>query len=323
VTALSLLGLLLTAGCGPEPTVELRYFRPAAYEISAKVKKLAIAEFGGHTGEDRKWGNIAADKCASALDEYNKKYSRYELVDRKRLKGIMDERDLKISISDPNSAAQIGKLAEVDAMIYGNVAVTSRDERLTKAVFNPIRQTTEQVTYVRRYSLASVNFTMDDVGTGVTIVTVSTKHEYDSEKPPGEQSGGKKFMKMMGYGGGDLPAADQTINTLVEQCVEDFLRKISPHEVVVSEKLAKGEAKAVQTGNKLALAKEYKEALECYEAALEQNSQDHGALFNAGLMYEALVDLKKAEEMYGRAFKIKDDARYVLARKRVRTEAKA
>ena len=73
-------------GCGPKDTVELRYDRPAHYEISPKIRTLGIAEFGGKTTIDRRWGDIASDRLAAQLDTYNNKYHRYQLVDRKRLK---------------------------------------------------------------------------------------------------------------------------------------------------------------------------------------------------------------------------------------------
>ena len=43
-------------GCGPEKTIELRYQRLAEYEISPKIRRVGIAEFGGQTAQDRQWG---------------------------------------------------------------------------------------------------------------------------------------------------------------------------------------------------------------------------------------------------------------------------
>ena len=60
--------------------------------------------------------------------------------------------------------------------------------------------------------------------------------------------------------------------------------------------------------------------LDWYERAIEENPDDHGAVFNAGVMHEAMGQFKKAESCYDRAFKIEPKNQYVSARRRVRTE---
>ena len=149
---------------------------------------------------------------------------------------------------------------------------------------------------------------------------VSWFWEYDSEKDE-TKTGAASVGRRLGFASGALPPADQIVSHLIDECVQEFLSKISPHEVVVEEQLQKGKSKIVGTGNKLAEAGEYKEALECYEQAIRQNADDHGALFNAGLMHEALGDLARAEELYSKAVQVEPESRYIFARKRVRSES--
>ncbi|MCJ7544000.1 MAG: tetratricopeptide repeat protein [Phycisphaerae bacterium] len=313
---------MLVVGCGPEYRVELRYDRPAQYEIPETIRSLGIAEFGGQDPEDVEWGNIASDRLASQLDAYNKQYQRYQLVDRKRLKAVLDEQDLQAAIVDSAKAVEAGKIAHVDAMIYGTMNVTTRDEEFTQTVVDPFSRSTKQVQRTKRYVMAAVNFTIDDVTTSKTLTTVSVVREYDSEK---DKSGGRggALGKLVGMGGDKLPASDQILSGLIDECVAVFVAKISPHQVVVSEKLGKGKSDSVQTGNKLAVAGDYAEALDLYKTAAEANSEDHEALFNAGVMCEALGRLGEAEQYYDRAFKLKPQEQYALARKRVRTETSA
>ena len=176
--------------------------------------------------------------------------------------------------------------------------------------------------------MASVNFTMDDINTSQTLATAATVRQYDSDKPAQEdQSSGKMAMlsgatRAMGLGGSNTPPpADQITSDLIDACVEEFIGKISPHEVVVKEPLLKGKSEAVKTGNALAVAKDYAEALEAYQSAVKLNAEDHEAVFNSGLMYEALGKLDQAASMYDQAFKIKPEQKYVLARKRAQTES--
>jgi len=316
--------LLLATGCGEKYKVTLRYDRPAQVEIPAKVRALGIAQFGGKTTMDKRWGDIASDRLAARLHEYNSKYNRYQLVDRKRLKAILDEQDLAAAFSDSSQAVQAGKLAKVDAMIYGTVTVTSQDQRGTRTKLNPISGKTKEVSYVKRHVMSAVNFTIDDVATGRTLYAKSLMRDYDSDKSKdgggsGNVVGG--MVKGLFGGGSDTPeATEQVASNLIDQCVEAFLMQISPHEVVVTETLGKGKSEAVETGNKLAEAGDYAEALEAYQAGLREEPGDHDALFNSGVMYEAMGKFAEAEKCYGDAFKTKPEAQYVQARKRVRME---
>lgn len=307
---------ILQWGCNPKKKIELRYERPAAVRISPAVKRLGIAEFGGKTDEDRRWGAIASDRLSAALARYNDKYKRYELVDRMRLKAILDEQDLQIAISDGAAAGRVGKLADVQAMIYGSVKATARAERDTRSVFDTARMRPKTISYTRRYCLAAVNFTMDDVSTGKTLASASTSREYDSAKGASTLSRVKTVAGL----GSNIGELDAIVVTLIDECVAEFLGKISKHEVVVIEELQRGKSEVVGTGTKLAAVGDYAEALECYQKGMKQAPEDHEVVFNIGVIYEAMGNLARAEEYYGRAVRMEPKERYIGARKRVRLE---
>lgn len=313
---------VLAAGCeGGGKAIEISYDRPPSIEIPSGIKRLAIAEFAGATAEDKQWGDIASDKLASALDAYNKKYQRYELVDRKGLGRIMAERDLQMAISDASSAAKIGKLADVHAIIYGSVHVAARREHGTKTVPDLLRRSVRTVSYTREYSVVNVNFTMDDINTGRTLAAHAAKGEYDSEAD--KKLGAASIGRKLGVSSGDQPPLDLVTHRLIEECVEEFLAKIGPHSVRFVEKLEKGKTDSVKEGNEFAVAKEYADALKRYEQGIEERPDDDGAMFNAGLMYEVMGDLKKAEVYYDRAVGFKVKEKYITARKRARSEQQA
>jgi tetratricopeptide (TPR) repeat protein len=324
-----LAGLTLLAalpiGCGSQQTVEFRYQRPAQYDIPSAIRRVGIAEFGGKSKDDKYWGDIASDRLAAELETYNRKFDRYELVDRKRLKAVLDERDLQLAVSDTATAGQAGKIANVNAMIYGSVSVTIRNEQVAGTTVNPISRSVSPTTHTRRYCIATVNFTMDDIDTGKTLATASPSREYDSDKPAeGRQgSGGSPILSgaknVMGFNS-EPPPAEKIVSDLIDQCVYEFLSKISPHEIVVKEPLLKGKSDQVKVGNTLAAAKDYAQALEAYLEATRLNADDHQAYFNAGLMYEATGKLDEAAGMYAKAFQIKPTEQYALARKRAQTE---
>jgi len=309
-------GGMALCGCNPKKEIQLRYERPAAISVPGEIKRIGIAEFGGQSAEDKRWGGIASDRLAAALSEYNRKYQRYELVDRQRLKAILDERDLQIAISDGATAGKAGKLANVQGMIYGSVRATAKETRATRQQFDLIKRGMKTVHYTHRYCVATVNFTLDDIRTGKTLATATTSREYDSDKGSSKLSLVKNVVGL----GSDAGELDKIVAGLIDDCVQDFLSQIIPHEVVVTEEVQPGKSSIVGTGNKLAAAGDYEEALECYETGMELNPRDHEAVFNAGVMQEALGNVAKAEALYDKAFKMNPKEQYVMARKRVRAE---
>lgn len=311
----SMLSGAFLSGCGEAKPFELSYERPAKYEIPAKVRKIAIAEFVPQGGTDRQYSAIAADRLASSLDAANKKYDRYVLYDRKRLGEIMKERDLQIAISDSASAATVGKIAAVDAIIYGTVTTVAEEKTEMRTIIDPLSRSTRERPYRKLVCMAAVTFTMDDVGSSKTLATLSVSKDYDSEKA----SEGSGLGKAFGLSGDKIPASATVLGGLIEGCVQEFLAAISPHVEVVQVELATGSS-YVKDGNKFALAKEYEEALICYRRAIKENPKDHGALFNAGLMLEAQRKLAEAEEMYDKAIDVKPEPKYIESRKRVKEE---
>jgi tetratricopeptide (TPR) repeat protein len=314
------------AGCGESAKpITIRYDRPARYAIPEGVNKIAVAEFSSSGSRDQHWGEAASDRLTSDLQALSQeeKYKRYELVDRKNLKKIMDEQDLQIaSITDAAQAAKVGQVAKVDAMIYGNATVITRDERGSKQVIDPLNRSTKTVDYTKRFVQVTVNFTMDNVRTSKMLATAAVKREWDSEKD-GKKGGMAAVTGALGVGDSQPDAAAQVIGRLVDECCHEFVGMICPHPEVVTERLESGKSKKASRGNTLAEEGDYKGALDFYLEAIQENPDDAGAMFNAGLMYEATGNLEKAGEFYNRAWREKDLKKYAAARQRVLREAEA
>ncbi|MDP7637694.1 MAG: CsgG/HfaB family protein [Phycisphaerae bacterium] len=306
----------LVVGCGKGPMVAIVYDHPAEYNIPGRIRKVAITEFGGKGGSEKKWGSIAADRLASQLDKYNKKFHRYVLYDRQRIAAILAEQDFQAAISDTGMAAKAGKIANVDAMIYGTVHVTIRQVHTTRRTFDPLSRSMRTVPHIQTHCMAAVNFTMEDVATSRTLATVSVTRDWDSDKK--KKSGGAKIGAAMGIGAGKVDNAQKIAVQLIDQCVAEILRKISPHQETVEVQLSKCKSKVGKGGHTFAKEKEYADALEMYVAAIEEKPDDHGALFNAGVMHEVMGRPDKAAQFYSLAIELKKDARYIRARSRVR-----
>lgn len=304
---------VVVAGCGEETAVTISYVKPAQFEMPSGVKRIAVATLADNSANEHAgdWGVVAADKLVAELDKVNREFKRYELVDHRNLEQILHRQDIHIMTSD--QVAQAGKLADVHAMVYGTVSVIATDEHAVRKVPDLINRGIKEKHYVKRHCLVTVNITMDDVETSKTLRTFTATREMDSDKDS------PSALSAIGFSGDNPPPVAQTVNSLIDQCIGEFVRQISPHRVETRQKLQKGKSKLVETANKLAVVGDIDEALELYIEALAIKSDDDGAAFNAGVMYELKQDFAQAEEFYTRAFRLKDRDEYVQARQRVRS----
>ena len=117
-------------------------------------------------------------------------------------------------------------------------------------------------------------------------------------------------------------AARGQVEGLIDQCIDAFLADITPGEEVITVILADVKGTIAQKGNALAARGRYDEALDCYTRALLQSGDEHGILFNAGVMHEIKGNLARAAGLYARALKLQPDEKYEAALRRVRRELK-
>lgn len=332
VLAASVILAAVMAGCGEDSGVSgegkafvpVSYVRPARVEIPESVHKIAITEFSADNHRDAAYGEMAADKLASHLDEANRRSQRYALVDRRNLKKIMDEHDLQLAIADPNAATKAGKIAKVDAMIYGNVKVRAEAIAATKTEYHlGSRGMPEPVQkpYTKYYVYVCVNFTLTDVGTSKQVLAKNFSQEYDSDKDKDKTS----FKALLGLEGSAERKPEMEIaNKLLDKVVAEFVSMISPTQVSLKIPLAKNKNKLVLAGNKLAIAQEFDAAQDNYKDALAGNPGDDVACYNMGVVYEAQGKLKEAEESYTKAIRLNPDSKlYIEARSRLRSASPA
>jgi len=310
----------LLGGCNTESdsSILLSYDKPAKFPVESRIKRIAVAEFSGASEMDQRWGDIAAGKLSDELGKSSRESHRYELVDRRNLAKIMREQDIKIMNSEQD-AVKVGKLANVQAMIYGNIRVNAKDERYMASYFDIFSQTTKTKPKTKRFVLVSVNLSMTDIDNGKVILPYTLTKEFDSEKA---SSG---MAAAFGFGSDTPPPVDQTVNKVMDEVVQEFAQQICPYRMEVKVHLESGKTKGVERGNVLAKSKDYPGALEMYKAALAEMPKDDGANFNAGAMCEAQGDFGGAEQYYTRAFGLSGDdkktqQKYADARQRVRAE---
>jgi len=312
--AVAVCGTAWLGGCGEKGggAFVLSYDQPARVEIPAKIRTLAVQPEEGRKS-DARWGPVAADKMIDLLKESNAQ-TRYALVERSALRKMLEEQDLQTAFGDPDAASQhIGKLKTIDGIVYIHTQVSTEQRAASRTKVGRSGPTSEG--YTRYFATVTMSFKLVDLGTGSTLAAQAPKAlSYDSDRDDKRNSIGKMVLG----GSGDAPATDVIVDALIDRGVRDFVATISPHTVRVEVPLASGKNPAVKAGNVLALSGDYDGALDQYHVALDQNDKDHGAAFNAGLMYEAKGDFAAARKMYAKAVGLNKDTRYAAALERVR-----
>ena len=316
---LAVIAASLLAGCGGAPrAVKFSYQEPPVCEIPASVSRLAVAEFqGSPPGED--WGREVSQRLAEALERATLPH-RVQIIGHEAAEAASRPAAGRAVIVDTPSAVAWGKAIGVDAVAYGMVSVTWPGSPATgRAATRPVRGQVEARSCPSARSgqpehvegcLVTVNLVIDEVRAGRTIASMSAAQRY----PP--QDGAPAAEPRAAAPSGEALAAE-----LVAQCVDRLVGRLCPQTVWVNARLQVGRTRLVLDGNRLARAGRYPAALDYYLRAIALSPGDDGAVFNAGLMCEALGRLEEAEEFYDRSAVMRpgehtDQARRRLDRRR-------
>ena len=115
--------IILMNGCGSSSKIGVSVQKPAAIHLSG-VKEIAVVDFLGPHG--------SGGQVATLVQSWMLESQFYRIVEREKLNRILDEHNLAMSgIVDESTAAEIGKLAGADALIFGEVTTfrVEPDER--------------------------------------------------------------------------------------------------------------------------------------------------------------------------------------------------
>jgi len=292
----------------------LSYDLPARQPIPESIRAVAV-QAEESRNSDARWARVAADKTIAQLQAESAQ-GRYAVVERSVLQRMLEEQDLQLAFGDPDEAAKnFGKLKTIDAMIFAYVQVSSEARHATRTTVSLAsgRPGTGTESYTRYMVTVNMSFKLVDLASGSTRAAHEKRYDYDSDR-----DGKKSTISTLIGGSSGVPATDAITDALVGQGVGDFVATICPHAVRVETKLAAGKSPTVKSGNALALAGEHEAALEQYKIALDRNADDHGAAYNAGLMYEATGSFDDARKLYARAVALNKDSRYAEGLARVR-----
>ncbi len=320
---IALIFLQVWLGCASNKAT-LKVMSPAEVNIQG-IRRLAVLDFRGpeHSGQ------AVASKLITKLWESN----FYTLVERSELQQILDEHALSVNgMVDVTTAVEAGKLLGVDAIVLGEVIQyqvedtrefrkvkkkvwTGEYERdaegniiyektlfggkVKKKKYKEVLVTEEVVT---RDGTVTIGWRLVDVRTGEIRAAKQVSHSYHRSAVTGEAK---------------LPARGEVLNQLLDECVDDIVKMLVPHEVQVTVQFETG-TEAVNRGIELAKSGLWDKAVAQWQTAVQANPGDPSGWYNLGIGYEALLQLDKAEKAFDRAVSLKPKKLYIQALKRVR-----
>ena len=320
----SCVSVLLMAGCSSTSRVNVQVLKPAEIHLPG-IKTLAVVDFQGP--------QRSGSQVASSLQALLIKKQQYSLIERNRLKQVLDEQNLGLTgVVDQNTAVQIGKVLGVDAMVFGEVTTfqiepdeegvekVSKQEGTgkyewvnqkniftgkTKKVKKEIMKTVlvDQHYKIRRGTVA-INFRVVRVETGELLAVHSDSKSYDSGK-------------IIEGSSQSLPPKGQILGDLSRSICTKFANMISIHEATQQLFVEPGKG-PIDLGRKYAENGLWPEARETWKQAVQEMPNEPSLYYNLGVAFEIDGQYDEAEVMYKKAMSLKQKQRYMQAISRIR-----
>jgi curli biogenesis system outer membrane secretion channel CsgG len=205
----------------------------ATSAFAQQKKRVAVMNFEYATvrsqvsaifGTDEDIGKGIADLIVEKLVQSG----QYSVIERKALDKILAEQNLSNSDRfDANTAAKIGRLLGVDAMIMGSITQFGRDDKSTGVGGGALSRVSG------RYGLGGVKRTEAKavVGVSARMVNIDTAEILATAKGIGEST--RKGTSLLGAGGGEVVGGghvDMTsrnfANTIIGEAVDQAVKQL-------------------------------------------------------------------------------------------------
>ena len=295
---------VLFSGCAAK--VKLNMLQPAQYHQASLTKNIAVLPFEGKEGREMS-SEIEATLAGINID--NKQY--FNIVDRASLDKVLSELKLsQSSLTDPNSAIEIGKIVSAQGIYTGMVNTMNwkdspfREDR-QECVQHEIKRDSRGNEYEgncirwRRYSVRCMK---RDVNVAVTpkLVEVSTgKILYSKSLTAAASSSGCEDRKP--------PQGEAELFDIAKNNIKGQLRKdIAPYYVTVEVKLmdstdgieAKAAKENLDRGIDAASKGRIDMACELWGSARILAPSSPAILYNLGICAESRGDVDAALGLY-------------------------
>lgn len=233
----------------------------------------------------------------------------FEIVERSRIMQVMQELQLAQSgVIDEAQAAQVGKMLGVDAMITGNVTVSCEDRWIKEN-----RKDKKKGAYI-----VDCNKRVASAFATIRIIKVETGQVIGSKQALKKE----ELKKCQGEYGNDLPTPESTVDQCLQAVAGELVNHFSPRFELQKLEFAKIEGddykRYAETAKKALERYDLDTAYLQYATIVGQDPYNHAALFNMGVLEEAVGNYKQALERSTLAAKLKSkEDKYVKAQGRV------
>ena len=314
--------------CSLPSYIAVNVQHPASIDLP-HVKEIAIADF---RGPER-----SGSQVATLLQSMLIAAKHFDIMERDKLRRILEEQNLGMSgIVDETTAAEIGSMLGVDALLFGEVTmyevedkeiektvkerrgtgkyrtVEEKDEK-TGEVKKVQKEIYEEVYVPKKYWVrlgnVAINFRVVDVESGVLLAAHSESKSYDSEKD-------RSFLEKISDTRNLKPKAD-ILNGLSSDICKKFSRTIAPYYTSEKRTIEPGPG-SIGVGVKYAEEGLWPEAMESWQQATIDFPEESAGFYNLGLANEVQGMLDKAESWYKDALDIKNKRLYMEALARIR-----
>lgn len=305
------LSIILIGVCGCAHTAEVTSWEPAEID-SDGIHRVAVINFTGENGTE----------ISSALSSRLWNNDFYTLVDHSDFSS-----DIRpASYTDhPNFHSLLASAnhADVDAVIVGSVIqyrcddnVLSRtnldlqtysdaDQRNSQSG-NSVLIETQDTLY--REATVTIAFRLVDVETGEILASKQISKHYRGEMKQGENH---------------LPEKGRILEKLTNECLDEIVHMLAPHKTTCEMKLAtcdfwtKGSGK-VKAGLKHASTGDWEQAEQAWQAAIEENPENHAAMYNLSIAAVRKQEFDQAEEHVLDALRYEHDSCYTAGLEKIR-----
>jgi tetratricopeptide (TPR) repeat protein len=219
----------------------------------------------------------------------------FNVVERAQFERVVSELQLgQTGIVNEATAAQVGKLLGVDAMIIGNVSVAVED-RWLKEEREDKNKVKTQVDCEKLIANVSASIRIVKVETGQVLGSKDDRQKFEKKKCKDSW--------------GDLPTPEAAVEECIAKAARNLVNYFAPRFELEKFDFAKLEGEEFKRANDVA-----KKALEDYDlntaylqyaSIVENDSYNDAALFNLGVLYEVVGSYKQAKEKYDLAFNLK------------------
>jgi hypothetical protein len=289
------------------------------YDLTA-IKRIAVVPFRSTTG---RYG----EAVTSALSARLMAGKTFDLLDRSEMSRVLDEAKLaEMGVTDAQGATQMGKMLNVDALVFGKIDDASRvyDEEMTTQITKYRAgdgvQYNEACPVVVRHANLGISFQVVKVETGQILALehsskqIDQKHIVDPNPKnswikPGTSAIAAAFLPNPFQGSVELAPTEELQQVLSEAAATEFANMLVPHKeniVIKWDTVVGADGDAALNLLRAEMVRDAQEMMESKVSAFEQkyakNAHNMSAMYyDCGVLHEVAGELDLAKDWYKKA----------------------